>query len=375
MTTPTIATAPGPAILASSGPSADDQRAVEALGRSIVSALARHGADTDVDTITAGPTVVRYDLRLGPRTKVGQLRTLQRDVAAAVGADVRLIEHLEGKAGVAFELPNPRRRPVLLGDVLGADDGPEVLRMAVGVDVAGSPVVVDLAELPHLLIGGTTGSGKSTLLHAMISSLLVRNAPADVRLIMIDPKRVELTQYTGFPHLLVPPVRDAERSVEVLEALMGEVEERYSLLDRLGARDIAAARARGIEWPYVVTVVDELADLMMLGGRALERVIVRIAQKARAVGIHLILATQRPSVDVVTGLIKANMPARIALRVPSYVDSRVILDQTGAQTLLGKGDLLMTTATSSLPVRAQAPLVTGRDFTAIAEHWGVEVLP
>ena len=338
--------------------------------------------------MTVGPTVTRYELELGPGVKVARVTSLQRDIAYAMAAtDVRILAPIPGKSAIGVEVPNRTRQLVALGDLLLAPEaaaatGP--LDVAIGKDIAGDAVFLDLATTPHLLIAGATGAGKSSCINSILASLLMRRTPDQVRLILVDPKQVEMGQYNRLPHLLTQPVTNPKKAANALGWAVKEMERRYDLLSAKGYRDISGYNAAfdqgqlepdpGSEQeperlPYIVVVVDELNDLMMVAARDVEEAITRLAQKARAVGIHLIVATQRPSVNVITGVIKANIPARIAFAVSSLTDSRVILDQPGAEKLVGKGDMLMLPGNSSVLARVQGSFVSEEEVRAIVRHW------
>jgi len=368
-----------------------DPRAVEDLGHRLVSALASHGVATRLVGQSVGPTVTRYELELAPGVKVARVTSLSKDIAYALASpDVRILAPIPGKSAIGIEVPNVSRQVVTLGDVLSSREakaakGP--MQVPLGCDVSGRVAVVDLTEMPHLLISGATGSGKSSCINALLVSLLLRATPEEVRMVLIDPKRVELSAYEGLPHLLTPVVVDPKRAAQALAWAVREMERRYRVLAAVGARDIrsysrAMQEARqalrtpigevpeGFEaMPYVLVVVDELHDLMMVAARDVEDYVCRLAQMARAVGIHLILATQRPSVDVITGVIKANIPSRLAFAVSSLADSRVILDQPGAERLVGKGDMLLVTASSSVPIRLQGPWVEEAEVRRVTAFW------
>ena len=394
-----------------------DRRQIEVLGQTLESALAAHGVETRLVAATVGPSVTRYELELGPGVKVQKVTALQRDIAYALAAaDVRILAPIPGKSAIGVEVPNRQRQTVTLGDILGSPEAAAArhpLEVAAGRDIAGRPVLINLGEMPHLLIAGATGSGKSSCINSMLTSILMRATPEQVRLILIDPKRVELGHYTGLPHLLTAPVTNPKKAANALHWAVQEMERRYDLLAEVGMRDITGynaafdrgelsdvleggppelsnrasevsdegssaapevgeaerAVARYTRLPFIVVVVDELNDLMMVAARDVEESICRIAQMARAVGIHLVLATQRPSVDVITGLIKANIPSRLAFAVSSLADSRVVLDQPGAERLIGKGDMLLLTASSSQARRIQGPWADEEDIRKIVGHW------
>ncbi|MEI6547983.1 MAG: DNA translocase FtsK, partial [Burkholderiales bacterium] len=322
---------------------------------------------------------------------------LSKDLARALSlTSIRVVETIPGKSLMGLELPNPRRQAVRLSEILGSQvyaDSSSPITLALGHDIAGRPMVADLAKMPHLLVAGTTGSGKSVGINAMLLSLLYKSEPSQVRLIMIDPKMLELSTYEGIPHLLAPVVTDMRQAGHALNWCVGEMERRYRLMSKLGVRNLsgyntkiaeAAKRGEHISNPFsltpdapeplgnlpvIVVVIDELADLMMVVGKKIEELIARLAQKARAAGIHLILATQRPSVDVITGLIKANIPTRIAFQVSSKIDSRTILDQMGAEALLGQGDMLYMPPGTGLPVRVHGAYVADEEVHRVVAHW------
>jgi DNA segregation ATPase FtsK/SpoIIIE, S-DNA-T family len=365
-----------------------DEGEAAGRGRILEQSLEQHGVDTSLAGMTVGPTVTRYELELGPGVKVARVTSLQRDIAYAMAAtDVRILAPIPGKSAIGVEVPNHTRQLVALGDLLlapaaAAATGP--LDVAIGKDIAGDAVFLDLATTPHLLIAGATGAGKSSCINSILASLLMRRTPDQVRLILVDPKQVEMGQYNRLPHLLTQPVTNPKKAANALGWAVKEMERRYDLLSAKGYRDISGYNTAfdqgqlepepGIEeeperLPYIVVVVDELNDLMMVAARDVEEAITRLAQKARAVGIHLIVATQRPSVNVITGVIKANIPARIAFAVSSLTDSRVILDQPGAEKLVGKGDMLMLPGNSSVLSRVQGAFVSEEEVRAIVRHW------
>ncbi|MDO8389630.1 MAG: DNA translocase FtsK 4TM domain-containing protein [Actinomycetota bacterium] len=365
---------------------------VEARGRTLVDSLASHGVETRLVGQTVGPTVTRYELELGQGVKVARITSLTRDIAYAMAAiDVRILAPIPGRSAIGVEVPNHTRQLVSLGDIMNAPESKTAnhpLDVAVGKDIAGRAVFLNLSTMPHLLIAGTTGSGKSSGLNCIITSILMRTTPDQVRLILIDPKQVEMGQYNRAPHLLTQPVTNPKKAANALGWACKEMDRRYDLLFEVGFRDITgynAAYDRGEltpepgsapdtttihdRLPYIVVVVDELNDLMMVAARDVEESITRIAQKARAVGIHLIVATQRPSVNVITGVIKANIPARIAYAVNSLTDSRVILDQPGAEKLVGKGDMLLLPGNSNVSQRIQGSFVSEEEVRKVVAHW------
>ncbi len=365
-----------------------DRKAVEARGRMLHESLASHGVETTLLGMTVGPTVTRYELELGPGVKVARVTSLQKDIAYAMAAvDVRILAPIPGRSAIGVEVPNHQRQLVALGDLLTSPEATKAnnpLDVAIGKDIAGKAVFLDLAATPHMLIAGATGAGKSSGINCIITSLLMRTTPDDVRLILIDPKQVEMGQYARLPHLLTQPVTNPKKAANALGWAVKEMERRYDVLSELGYRDITGynkAFAKGqiqpplgteLEYehmPYIVVVVDELNDLMMVAARDVEESITRIAQKARAVGIHLIVATQRPSVNVITGVIKANIPARMAFAVSSLTDSRVILDQPGAEKLVGKGDMLLLPGNSSVANRIQGSFVSEDEVRQVVAHW------
>jgi DNA segregation ATPase FtsK/SpoIIIE, S-DNA-T family len=378
------------------GPHTVDHKMVEETGRVLEQALAEHGVDTRLVGMVVGPTVTRYELELGPGVKVARVTSLHKDIAYAMASpDVRILAPIPGRQAIGIEVPNTKRALVALGDLLDTPEARKAnhpLEVAVGRDINGSSVMLNLAAMPHVLIAGATGAGKSSCINSIITSMLMRATPDQVRMILVDPKRVELTQYSKLPHLLTEVVTDPKKAANALDWAVREMDRRYELLEAVRVRDITgynAAYDRGdlreapgagepgpdgqpLEYqrlPFIVIVVDELNDLMMVAARDVEASICRIAQKARAVGIHLVLATQRPSVNVITGLIKANIPSRIAFAVSSLADSRVILDQAGAERLIGKGDMLLLSATSSVAQRIQGAWVTEEEVRTVAKAW------
>jgi len=374
-----------------------DRRQVEALGHTLEDALSGHGVETRLVGMTVGPTVTRYELELGPGVKVAKVTNLQRDIAYAMAAaDVRILAPIPGRSAIGVEVPNQNRQLVAVGDILSSAEAHAAthpLEVALGRDIAGRPVLENLATMPHILIAGATGAGKSSCINSLITSILLRATPDQVRLILVDPKRVELGQYNGLPHLLTGVVTNPKKAANALSWAVHEMERRYDLLAEVGVRDITgynAAYDRGDlqappalgetprtydRLPFILVVVDELNDLMMVAARDVEESICRIAQMARAVGIHLVIATQRPSVDVITGVIKANVPSRLAFAVSSLADSRVILDQPGAERLIGKGDMLLLTASSSVARRIQGAWVGEDEVRKVVGHWRRQSAP
>jgi len=391
-------------LLVRTGSQEVDRKAVEEDGRRLEASLAQHGVETRLIGMVVGPTVTRYELELGPGVKVNRVTSLAKDIAYSMATpDVRILAPIPGKQAIGIEVPNARRQLVTVGDILTSREAAEAthpLEVAVGRDINGRSHLMNLAQMPHILIAGATGAGKSSCLNSILTSILVRSTPDQVRMILIDPKRVEMGQYEGLPHLLTQVVTNPKKAANALAWAVKEMERRYDLLSEVGVRDITGyneaydrgdlaeaedgyqgrlvasdgapdepAPPRYERLPFVLVVVDELADLMMVAARDVEESICRLAQMARAVGIHLIIATQRPSVNVITGVIKANVPARLAFAVSSATDSRVILDQVGAERLVGKGDMLFLGPTSSTPSRIQGSWVTEEEVRAIAAHW------
>jgi S-DNA-T family DNA segregation ATPase FtsK/SpoIIIE len=385
-----------------------DRNAIVLAGGQLVEALAAHGVDTALVGYTIGPTVTRFELELGPGVKVASVTSLNKDIAYAMASpDVRILAPIPGRSAIGVEVPNRQRTLVALGDLLASDEAlaaDHPLDVPIGRDIAGKTVVMNLGEMPHILISGATGAGKSSCINSIVTSLVMRSTPDEVRLVLVDPKRVEMGQYNDLPHLIAPVVVDPKKAAGMLAWAVKEMERRYDLLAESGARDITSyqqmiangelvpetsdhqlvaevfERTTGLasdvedlpgpeELPYIVIVVDELNDLMMVAARDVEESVVRIAQMARAVGIHLVLATQRPSVDVITGVIKANVPSRMAFAVSSLADSRVILDQAGAERLIGKGDMLLVTASSNIARRLQSPWVSEEEVRRVVEFW------
>ncbi|MDQ3889560.1 MAG: DNA translocase FtsK, partial [Actinomycetota bacterium] len=350
-------------------------RAAERTAEALVRALASFGVEATIVGQVAGPRVTRYELQLAAGTKVGKVAALKDDLAYALATtEIRILAPIPGKQAVGVEVPNVAPNYVLLGDVLDElPPGASPLSVWLGKDISGAPVSADLARMPHLLIAGTTGSGKSGCINTMLCSILLRSTPEDVRMILVDPKRVELGLYEAIPHLLTPVVSSPKAAAAVLGNLLAEMERRYEKMSLARARNLPelnrALVGRGEEaLPYLLVVIDELADLMMISPQEVEDAIIRLAQKSRAVGIHLVLATQRPSVDVITGMIKANVPSRIAFAVSSQTDSRVILDTSGAESLLGQGDMLFKPLGTSRLQRVQGAYVSEEEIALIVEQ-------
>jgi DNA segregation ATPase FtsK/SpoIIIE-like protein len=388
-----------PISLLDEAPPAQETVSIETLeftSRLIEKKLSDFGVEAKVVAAYPGPVVTRYEIEPATGVKGSQIVNLARDLARSLSlTSIRVVETIPGKNYMALELPNPKRQIVRLTEIVGSKvygDSPSSLTVALGKDIAGKPVIADLAKMPHLLVAGTTGSGKSVGINATILSLLYKSDPDDVRLILIDPKMLEMSVYEGIPHLLAPVVTDMRQAGHALNWAVNEMERRYKLMSKLGVRNLAGYNAKILEaakreehipnpfsivpdnpeplekLPTIVIIIDELADLMMVVGKKVEELIARIAQKARAAGIHLILATQRPSVDVITGLIKANIPTRIAFQVSSKIDSRTILDQMGAETLLGMGDMLYMPPGTGLPVRVHGAFVSDDEVHRVVKH-------
>ena len=359
-----------------------DPRDHDAVGRRLVEALGHFGVEARIVGIVSGPHVSRYELRLAPGTKVKKVTELANDLAYALAStDIRILAPIPGKQAVGVEVPNTRRRMVRLGDIYSSrpdKTSPLVAWLGKGID--GNAVWTDLAKMPHVLVAGTTGSGKSGCVNAILSSILMQASPNDVRLVLVDPKQVELNHYEHVPHLLTPVVTSPRLAANVLANLIGEMESRYGIMGEARCRNLGElnrARARKGEppLPHILCVIDELADLMMVAPAEVEDSIIRLAQKSRATGVHLVLATQRPSTDIITGTIKVNIPARIAFAVSSQTDSRVILDQGGAEALLGQGDMLFRGAGTSKLQRIQGAFVTEEEIARITRHWAKQGEP
>ena len=369
---------------------------LEFTSRLIERKLMDFGIEVKVLTAQPGPVITRYELEPAPGVKGSQVANLSKDLARALSVvSIRVVETIPGKSCMGLEIPNPKRQVVFLSEILGSQVYADVhspLAIALGKDIAGKPVVADLAKMPHVLVAGTTGSGKSVAINAMILSLLYKAEPSKVRLILVDPKMLELSVYEGIPHLLAPVVTDMRHAANALNWCVAEMERRYKLMSVLGVRNLAGYNQKIREaikdgqpithpfsitpdnpepldeMPLIVVVIDELADLMMVVGKKVEELIARLAQKARASGIHLVLATQRPSVDVITGLIKANIPTRIAFQVSSKIDSRTILDQMGAEALLGQGDMLYQPPGTSYPQRIHGAFVSDQEVHRVVDN-------
>ena len=374
---------------------------LQELSRLVEDVLQDFGVVVEVVAVHPGPVITRFELQLAPGVKVSRVSGLAKDLARAMSVNsVRVVEVIPGKSVIGLEIPNQERELVTLREVLASrqyEKSKSPITLVMGKDIAGLPVVADLAKMPHVLVAGTTGSGKSVAINTMILSILYKSTPEQVRMIMVDPKMLELSVYEGIPHLLTPVVTDMKEAANALRWSVAEMERRYKLMSKMGVRNlkgfnhlIREAEARGetirdpmfvldrpleegeefpvlSTLPSIVIVIDELADMMMIVGKKVEELIARLAQKARAAGIHLILATQRPSVDVLTGLIKANVPTRIAFQVSSRIDSRTILDQGGAETLLGNGDMLFLPSGTSIPVRAHGAFVDDHEVHRVVE--------
>ena len=385
---------PSDKILARSGTQDINENLVEERGRVLERALAAHGVETRLVGMVVGPTVTRYELELGEGVKVSRVTSLNKDIAYAMAsADVRILAPIPGRQAIGIEVPNSERQIVALGDVLSSVEAKRAthpLEVAVGRDINGKSIVMNLSTMPHILIAGATGAGKSSCINSIVTSALMRSTPENLRMILIDPKRVEMSQYERVPHLLTQPVVDPKKAANALQWACREMDRRYELLAEVRFRDIAgynAAYDKGViepppsainpdgspktysRLPFILIVVDELSDLMMVAPRDVEDSICRIAQKARAVGIHLVVATQRPSTNVITGVIKANIPARIAFAVSSLTDSRVILDQGGAERLVGQGDMLLLDPKSSSPHRIQGAWVSEDEVKRVVGAW------
>jgi S-DNA-T family DNA segregation ATPase FtsK/SpoIIIE len=373
-----------------------DAETIEFTSRLIEKKLRDFGVEVKVLAAAPGPVVTRYEIEPATGVKGSQIVNLAKDLARSLSmVSIRVVETIPGKNFMALELPNAKRQSIRLSEILGSEvynEAKSMLTMGLGKDIGGHPVVADLAKMPHVLVAGTTGSGKSVGINAMILSLLYKAEARDVRLLMIDPKMLEMSVYEGIPHLLAPVVTDMRQAAHGLNWCVGEMERRYKLMSKLGVRNLAGYNHKIEEaleaghslpnpfsltpddpeplerLPHIVVVIDELADLMMVVGKKIEELIARLAQKARAAGIHLILATQRPSVDVITGLIKANIPTRIAFQVSSKIDSRTILDQMGAEALLGMGDMLYLPSGTGFPIRVHGAFVSDEEVHRVVSY-------
>lgn len=382
------------------------EESLQAMSRLLEIKLKEFGVEVQVESVHPGPVITRFEIQLAPGVKVSRISNLAKDLARSLAMiSVRVVEVIPGKTTVGIEIPNEDRQIVRFAEVLETpeyDEAKSVVTLGLGHDIGGRPVIVDLARMPHLLVAGTTGSGKSVGVNAMILSILFKSEPDDARLIMIDPKMLELSVYEGIPHLLCPVVTDMKEAANALRWCVAEMERRYKLMSLLGVRNLAGYNRKvrealeageGIadptfrmqniddvapvldKLPTIVVVVDEFADMMMIVGKKVEELIARIAQKARAAGIHLILATQRPSVDVITGLIKANIPTRMAFQVSSKIDSRTILDEGGAEQLLGHGDMLYLPPGTSLPIRVHGAFVSDDEVHRVVDAWKARGAP
>jgi DNA segregation ATPase FtsK/SpoIIIE, S-DNA-T family len=373
---------PAKALERGKGDKGVDPRDHEIVGRKLVETLGHFGVEAKIVGIVSGPHVSRYELRLAPGTKVKKVTELSNDLAYALAStDIRILAPIPGKQAVGVEVPNTRRRIVRLGDIYaGRPEKTSPLVAWLGKGIDGNAVWTDLAKMPHVLVAGTTGSGKSGCVNAILSSILMQASPNEVRLVLVDPKQVELNHYENVPHLLTPVVTSPRLAANVLANLIGEMESRYGIMGQARCRNLAElnrtrAKAGEPQLPHILCVIDELADLMMVSPAEVEDSIIRLAQKSRATGIHLVLATQRPSTDIITGTIKVNIPARIAFAVSSQTDSRVILDQGGAEALLGQGDMLFRGAGTSKLQRIQGAFVTEEETARITNHWAKQGEP
>ena len=364
------------------GDKGPDPRDHEAVGRKLVETLGHFGVEAKIVGIVSGPHVSRFELRLAPGTKVKKVTELANDIAYALAStDIRILAPIPGKQAVGVEVPNRTRKMVRLGDIYaGRPEKTSPLVAWLGKGIDGNPVWTDIAKMPHVLVAGTTGSGKSGCVNAILSSILMQASPNEVRLVLVDPKQVELNHYENVPHLLTPVVTSPRLAANVLSNLIGEMESRYGIMSEARARNLVelnrVRRKKGeAPLPHILCVIDELADLMMVAPADVEDSIIRLAQKSRATGIHLVLATQRPSTDIITGTIKVNIPSRIAFAVSSQTDSRVILDQGGAEALLGQGDMLFRGAGTSKLARVQGAFITEDEIARITGHWAKQGEP
>ena len=368
-------------LLKSGNSSSTSKKLLQNTAADLTVLLSDHGVDAEITNIVPGPTVTRYEVELKPGVKVSRVTSLSHDIAYTLGTpEVRLLAPIPGRSAIGIEIPNRQRKLVTLGDVMKSSDlnnSENPLEIGLGLDISGKPMTLNIADLPHVLIAGQTGSGKSSCINSIVSSLLINTDPEEVKMIMVDPKRVELGQYNGIPHLLTKVITNPKKAVDALSWAVTEMDRRYDLLADGQVRDITGYHEKydaGLldtdkfdRFPYIVLFIDELNDLMMVAGREVESSIVRIAQMARAIGIHLVVATQRPSVDVITGVMKANIPSRLAFSVASTTDSRVILDQAGAEKLIGSGDFLIVTASNPRIERIQAAWITEVEIKSIVK--------
>jgi DNA segregation ATPase FtsK/SpoIIIE, S-DNA-T family len=373
---------PAKALERGKGDKGPDPRDQELTGRKLVETLGHFGVEAKIVGVVSGPHVSRYELRLAPGIKVKKVTELANDLAYALAStDIRILAPIPGKQAVGVEVPNARRRIVRLGDIYaGRPEKTSPLVAWLGKGIDGNPVWTDLAKMPHVLVAGTTGSGKSACVNGILSSILMQASPNEVRLVLVDPKQVELNHYENVPHLLTPVVTSPRLAANVLSNLIGEMETRYGIMSEARCRNLVELnrhrKKKGdAPLPHILCVIDELADLMMVAPAEVEDSIIRLAQKSRATGIHLVLATQRPSTDIITGTIKVNIPSRIAFAVSSQTDSRVILDQGGAESLLGQGDMLFRGAGSSKLQRVQGAFITEDEIARITNHWAKQGEP